>query len=208
VSATEDEIVTVVLGRFDPLVGPGLADILRTDRRLQILASGLKDAELQDVLVRASPRVVVVDEVTAASCLLRLRAIAPATQVLVLAHHPTRADGLGVLAAGATCVAWNTSPGDLLDAVRRVAQGERMVVSADGERVHRRYPENAPSLTPRETDVLKHLSQGKSHAETARDLRIGIRTVHTYATQVYRKLNASSRRELIGMPLPDDSPKA
>jgi DNA-binding NarL/FixJ family response regulator len=112
--------------------------------------------------------------------------------------------GLRVLAAGATCVARNASRAELLAAVYLVARGERMFMSADGERVQRRYPSGAPILTRRESDVFRCLSEGKSHAETACDLGIGVRTVHTYAARVYRKLNVRSKRELIAMLPPSD----
>jgi two-component system invasion response regulator UvrY len=195
-------MVTVVLGRFDPLVGPGLAGILCADRRLHIVASGLTGAGLHEILARAAPCVVVLDE--AADPLRRIRGIAPATRILLLAHDPSLEDGMRALACGASCVAWNACAADLLAAVHLVARGDRLFMAADGRRFERRYPDNAPDLTPRETDVLRHLSQGKSHAETARDLRIGVRTVHTYAARVCRKLGVSSKQELIGMPIPDE----
>jgi hypothetical protein len=91
-SGAKSEVVTVVLGRFDPVVGAGLVDVLRGDRRLQVLASGLAGAKLDDVLVRESPQVVVLSEV--ARSLLHVRKIALATRVLLLAHDPSRADGM------------------------------------------------------------------------------------------------------------------
>jgi DNA-binding NarL/FixJ family response regulator len=109
-----------------------------------------------------------------------------------------------ILAAGATCVAWNASSTDILAALHLVAQGKRLFVSASGHRLERRYPSDVPSLTPRETDVLRHLSRGRSHAEIAYDLRIGVRTVHTYTAQVCRKLGVRGKHELIGMPVPSE----
>jgi DNA-binding NarL/FixJ family response regulator len=50
--------------------------------------------------------------------------------------------------------------------------------------------------------VFERLSQGMPHAAIAHDLKIGVRTVHTYASQICRKLGVRSKRELIGMPAP------
>jgi DNA-binding NarL/FixJ family response regulator len=107
-----------------------------------------------------------------------------------------------MLAAGATCLARNASPAEIRATVHLVAQGGRMFRSADGQRIKRCYPEGSPPLTPREIEVLERLSEGKPHKQTAQELRIGLRTVHTYTSQICRKLGARSKRDLIGMPLP------
>ncbi len=199
----ENGIVTVAVGRFDPLVHSGLMAILGADRRIDVLADNVGEDQLEPVVKQQAPRVLVMAEAAKSSLLERLGEIAPATRLLVLAHHPSRAHGMRVLAAGATCVAWNASAADILAAFHLVAQGQRLFVSASGHRVERRYPSDVPALTPRERDVLRHLSRGRSHAEIARDLRIGVRTVHTYAAQLRDKLNVRGKHELIGMPLPD-----
>ena len=60
------------------------------------------------------------------------------------------------------------------------------------------YPVFPPHRNPAE--VLDWLSRGRSHAEIARDLRISVRTVHTYAARIYRKLDVRNKRDLIGVP--------
>ena len=51
-------------------------------------------------------------------------------------------------------------------------------------------------LTPREADVLELLQQGRSNAEIAMALSVGIETVRTHARSIYRKLGVRTRREL------------
>jgi DNA-binding CsgD family transcriptional regulator len=68
--------------------------------------------------------------------------------------------------------------------------------------VERRYPTNAASLTPRETEVFECLSRGESHAEAARTLQIGVETARKHAAHIYRKLGVRSKRQLVGMPVP------
>jgi DNA-binding NarL/FixJ family response regulator len=43
-------------------------------------------------------------------------------------------------------------------------------------------------LTPREAEVLELLQSGRSNAEIADALHVGIETVRTHARRVYRKL--------------------
>lgn len=52
-----------------------------------------------------------------------------------------------------------------------------------------------PSLTPRETEVLRLISKGMTLAETAKLLQISRHTVDGYVKDIYRKLNVSSRAE-------------
>ena len=54
----------------------------------------------------------------------------------------------------------------------------------------------APSpLTDRETEILRHLCEGKSYKEIAADLFISERTVHSHLKNVYRKLEVHSKTE-------------
>jgi DNA-binding NarL/FixJ family response regulator len=197
----ENDVVTVVAARFDPVVGRGLADILREDRRLRILERDLDCAALERSVAQQAPRVAVLSEVAERSIRARLRSIQPSTGILVFVHDPTPAYGMRLLAAEATCVAWSVSGADILAAVHLAARGERMFMSVDGHRVERRYPSEADSLNRRETQVLEHLSRRESNAEIALALEIGIETVRTYVASVLRKLNVPSRQELIGIPI-------
>jgi DNA-binding NarL/FixJ family response regulator len=52
-----------------------------------------------------------------------------------------------------------------------------------------------PSLTERETEVLRLIAKGMTQAETARLLGISQHTVAGYVKELYRKLNVSSRAE-------------
>jgi DNA-binding NarL/FixJ family response regulator len=56
-------------------------------------------------------------------------------------------------------------------------------------------PESPETLTPRETEVLRLLAQGKSNKEVAADLVIGIKTVKTHVSSILSKLDVSSRTQ-------------
>jgi hypothetical protein len=57
-------------------------------------------------------------------------------------------------------------------------------------------------LTRREAEVLPLLQLGRSNAQIALALQVGIETVRTHARNIYRKLGVSSRRELSALPGP------
>lgn len=53
------------------------------------------------------------------------------------------------------------------------------------------------SLTSRERQTLRLIAQGKSTKEAALTLRVGVKTVETYRTNLNRKLNIHSTGELV-----------
>jgi DNA-binding NarL/FixJ family response regulator len=201
---SENGVVTVVVGRLEPLIfGRGLEDVLRKDRSVHLLDSGLTDSELELVIVRQAPQVAIVGEAAARSRLRHLRALQPRTGLLVLADDPRPAYAMRVLASGASCVARNASPSDLLCAIRLTAQETRVFVSPDGKRIEHRYPDRAllHTLTKRETEVVELLCEGLSNPEIAEALHISVETVRTHVRTILRKLGVQTRRELVGMPI-------
>jgi DNA-binding NarL/FixJ family response regulator len=57
-------------------------------------------------------------------------------------------------------------------------------------------PGGPEPLTSREADVLALLQEGRSNAEIALALQVGVETVRTHARNIYRKLGVRTRREL------------
>jgi DNA-binding NarL/FixJ family response regulator len=200
----EEASLTVVLGCFDPLVGRGLKQLLHEDRELQIIGADLDRAALEHAVASEAPRVAILDEAVAAqpTVLERLRAAQPALGIVVLAHLPTVAYAMRLLAGGASCLAKDVSAAEILAAVHIAANGRRVFADVDGHLVERSYPAAVASLTPREVEVLEFLSRGQSHAEIAHALQLGVETIRTHAAHIRGKLGVRNKRELIGLAIP------
>lgn len=198
--------ITVVLGRFDTLLSSGLKQILREDRTLQVVGADLDRAALEDAVASEAPQVAILDETAAREPLVleRMRAAQPAIGIIVLAHLPTVACGMRLLAREASCLSKDVSGADILAAVHIAADGRRVFADVDGHLVERSPPATA-SLTPREVEVLEYLSRGQSHAEIANALQLGVETVRTHSAHIRRKLGVRSKRELIGLTIPAQS---
>jgi DNA-binding NarL/FixJ family response regulator len=54
-----------------------------------------------------------------------------------------------------------------------------------------------PRLTPREWDVLDLLAEGQSTEQIARSLHLATETVRSHLKNIFRKLDARSRREAL-----------
>jgi len=199
---SEEDRITVVAARFEPVVARGLAGVLRDDRRLRVVADGVDGNELVREVARLAPRVVILDESYYRSLGVCLRSVQPPIGIVVLKREPTLPYGMVLLAAGVTCLAWSASAGDLLAAVHFTAKDGCVFVSEDHKRVERSDWRNAPRLlTQRESQVLKRISAGESAGKIALHLSISAATVRKHTASLLRKLGALSKQDLIGLPV-------
>jgi DNA-binding NarL/FixJ family response regulator len=129
--------------------------------------------------------------------LRRARDARPPVQVLVFTMHDSPTMVAQALRAGAAgFVTKNSAPRELVDAVRRVAAGERPVLSPDVAGVAAGDAVRAP-LAPREFEVLQLLAQGCSVDEVGRRIHLSAKTVSNYQTAIRQKLGVSTGIELL-----------
>ena len=85
-------------------------------------------------------------------------------------------------------------PGELVDAVRRVGDGEfvvdRSIVSLLMRRQRQRDP--VDDLTHRERDVLKLMAEGRSNAAIASQLYLSAKTIETHVNAIFTKLGLTA----------------
>jgi DNA-binding NarL/FixJ family response regulator len=198
--------ITVVLGRFNALLSLGLTQTLGEDRSLQIVGADLDRADLEDAVASKAPRVAILDEtaVVQPTVLERLRTAQPAIGIIVLAHLPTTAYNMRLLARGASCLSKDVSGADMLAAIHIAANGRRAFADVEGHLVER-DPSTKTALTPREVEVLEYFSRGLSHGEVANALQLSTETIRTHSAHIRRKLGVPRSRDLIGLPIPFDA---
>jgi DNA-binding NarL/FixJ family response regulator len=91
----------------------------------------------------------------------------------------------------------------LVDAVRVVARGDSLLFPAAIRRLVGAYAGGgadrlaAARLTGRELDVLRRMAAGRSNAEIAADLVLGVETVKTHVGSVLAKLGARDRTQAV-----------
>ncbi len=87
----------------------------------------------------------------------------------------------------------------VIEAVRAAARGESVLQPAATARLLRelRHASADPlgQLTPRETDVLKGLAQGRSNREIARALSVSEETVKSHVSSILAKLGLADRTQ-------------
>jgi DNA-binding NarL/FixJ family response regulator len=190
--------VTVVLTQFEDILGLGLRVLIEGDPALDLVAADVPHADLAVVLAAQAPRVAVINfgSLTSAVELRQLHRQFPDTRLIVLANRPEPSESRQLLAFGANaCLAKNSESRDVLHAIHLASRGLQVLPAAT---VSSSLSDiGGPDLlTAREADVLALLQRGRSNAEIALELSVGIETVRTHARRVYRKLGVKTRREL------------
>lgn len=95
--------------------------------------------------------------------------------------------------------------GDITAALEREYEQERAIHRPSAQESGSvQEPKAVSTLTRRQREVLALLSAERSYKEIAQTLHLTPNTVHTHASQIYRKLGVGGRREL-HQAVPDDA---
>jgi DNA-binding NarL/FixJ family response regulator len=127
----------------------------------------------------------------------RITSQAPSAHVVLLSTDESQDLVARALAKGAEgFIHKRADPAAFLDALRRVAGGETVVLGAydDGSGESVELSAGSPSLlTDREVEVIRLLAQDQSAKEVASTLGVSIRTVHVHLQNAYKKLGVHGR---------------
>jgi DNA-binding NarL/FixJ family response regulator len=189
--------VTVLLARFEDLVGAGLRSLIGEDEHLRIVATGVDVDSLDREIAAHAPRVAILNlgSLRAPAEIRRLSSAHPQTRLVVLANHPTPGECAQLLALGATaCLGKEVQGRDVLNTIHLASRG--LHVLPHDTHASATTPLLPDVLTPREADVLDQLQLGRSNSEIALALSVSVETVRTHARSVFRKLGVKGRREL------------
>ncbi|TML27733.1 MAG: response regulator transcription factor [Actinobacteria bacterium] len=190
--------ITVVVSRFEDLVSRGLRTLIGEDSNIEIVGFDVPHGQLARSFAVQDPDVGILNfgSLRTPIEVRDLHAAHPDTRIVVLANRPTPAECNQMLAFGATaCLSKETQARDILNAIHLASRGLHVLPKTPRE-FGAIEPTGPEVLTPREADVLELLQHGRSNAEIALALGVGVETVRTHARNIYRKLGVKTRREL------------
>jgi two-component system, NarL family, response regulator LiaR len=202
--------VRVVLGEDHALVREGTRTLLEEHTGISVVGeAGDGDAVL--ALIREQrPDVAILDirmpGMSGIEVLKRLATDAPDTKALMLTAYDDDDYIVAALDAGAVGFMLKTArSAELVDAVRRVQQGEPVLHPAIAVKVARLWSRSrgateapqAEELSARELEVLKLIATGLRNRAIAEQLGISVRTVEGHINNILGKLGVSSRIEAV-----------
>jgi len=129
----------------------------------------------------------------------QLRTVAPETQIVVVTMDEDPGLAQRALAAGALgFVVKDLADVELAGAIREGAQGKQWVSPRVASRLgalDRALVED--KLSAREVEVLRLIALGHTNVEIAHQLDLSPRTVETHRARIHRKLELTTRAELV-----------
>jgi DNA-binding NarL/FixJ family response regulator len=203
--------IAVFLADDHAIVREGLEPLLNADPDIEVVGQAEDGQGAIDGVTRLRPDVAVLDiEMPGLSGLAAtrcIRAACPRTQVVILSVHDTREHIHHALRAGARGYVLKECVGaELIEAVRTVHAGhsytsqkvsDRMVNSLAGPDDGAPTGDALACLSDREREVFHLVVEGNSSAEIGEILSLSPKTVETYRSRMYKKLDIHDLTELM-----------
>jgi DNA-binding NarL/FixJ family response regulator len=203
--------IRIVLAEDNVLLREGVARLIAAEPELELAAATGDYDELLEAIEKHDPDVVLTDirmpptgtdeGIRAAG---HLRATRPEVGVVVLSQYAEPAYALSLLEEGSEGRAYLlkervSDVDELLRAIREVARGGSVIdpkvveVLVDARARAARSP--LARLTPRETEILGEMAQGKNNAAIAAALVLSERAVEKHINSIFSKLNLSEETD-------------
>jgi two-component system, NarL family, response regulator DevR len=198
----------VLVAEDHEVVRAGIRLVLETEPDIQVVGEARDVPNAVAGTMQAHPDVVIMDVRLANGSGIQatreIRSRAPRSNVLMLTSYPDDDALFGSIMAGASgYMLKSATPSELIDAVRRLAQGESLLAPSVTRQVLSRVRQNPllardkklSSLTAREQQVLELLITGKTNAQIAREIHISEKTVKNHVSTILGKLEVARRTE-------------
>lgn len=189
------------------IVRRGLAELLSTSGRCEVVGESGSAAEAIRRIPAARPDVAILDgrlpDGTGTEVCRAVRSVDESIRCLILTSYDDDEALLAAILAGASGYVLKQVRGaDLVETIERVAAGESLLKGEDADRIRARLtgedvmlrPELA-ALTDQEKRVLDLITQGFTNRQIAGRLHLAEKTVKNYITSLLSKLGLESRTQ-------------
>ena len=186
------------------LVRMGLASLLNMQKDMSVVGQAKNGAEAVTETLRLKPDIVIMDLMMPVkdgiAATGEIKAALPDAKIIILTTYTTSDGIMRALDSGAIGAVFKSDANDeLLTAIRTVADGKKFISPA----IKRQFRSDPPAdpLSPRQTDILKGLVEGKSNTEIAKDLGISPTVVRDHTSIIFEKLGVTNRIEAVAAAL-------
>ncbi|WP_446745034.1 response regulator [Silvibacterium acidisoli] len=190
--------IRVLLVEDHYLARMALHSVLSGHPQIKIVGEASDGEEGMTMYRSLKPDVLVLDlrlpRVSGFELITQLRSEFSSVRVVVLSNYQGSEDIYRAVRSGAMAYLTKDASGEeLVNAIQSVDQGLRYLPRIALDRLAERIPES--DLTPRESEVLTCITQGRSNREIAEELKIAEKTVRIHVSSVLDKLGARDRTQ-------------
>ena len=200
------ETIRVLIADDHAVVREGMRGLISSEPGMEVVAEARDGLETVQRVRAVQPDVILVDLVMprmdGIQAIGEITAEFPDSRILVLTSFADDDKVFPAIKAGALgYLLKDSSPQELLDAIREVYHGESSLHPTIARKLIRELsePPNLPPadepLTEREVEVLRLVAQGLSNEEIGNRLFISERTVRTHVSNILGKLHLANRTQ-------------
>jgi DNA-binding NarL/FixJ family response regulator len=188
------------------LVRSGLAGLLTTDGRVEVVGQAADGAEAVRMATELRPDVVLMDlrmvGVDGVEATRLITSELPGVNVLVVSGFGADSFVIDALKAGASGYLLKDSGVDaIVSSIVAVTSGENVMTRTVAQRVLEMLTtmpkQFYDGLTEREVEILRLLAQGLANKQIAYRLRVSDKTVRNHISNLYRKLGIADRTQAV-----------
>lgn len=202
------EKITLILADDHAMVRKGLTTFLATAQDIEVLAVATCGVEVVAAAKKHAPDVVLLDllmpDQPAVETVRQIKRVSPRSQIIMVTSHEGDEYVVPVTQAGAiSYILKDTTPEDLIRAVRKAAAGEStlspriakalMAVVTEARALSTQENQFHEDLTEREMEVLQCIAEGLSNMDIAARLNISDKTVKSHVGNILSKLYLTDR---------------
>lgn len=204
-----DRIRVLIVDDHD-IVREGTRRVLEPEEEIEVVGEAKDGEEAIEQAADLKPDVILMDiampKLNGIEATRQIKALLPATAVLVLTIYDNDQYIFGLLEAGAAgYLLKNVHGSALVEAIHSVYDGESVLHPVIARKVLRRFvrpegtreAESPELLSQRELEVLKLAAKGLSNKDMANKLCLSARTVQGHLSHIFNKLQVASRTEAI-----------
>jgi len=207
----ESQIIKILIVDDHEVVITGVKAVLSKFKEFDIIDTANDGKDAFEKIITQTPDIVIMDvmlpDTTGIELTIKLKQIVPEIKVILHTSYIDEENILNGFNAGVMgYVPKNFSVDDLIEAIKTVNSGQKyltgivsqiLVDNVIKSNKTTQLNSSDKTISEREKEIIKYIALGDLNKEIADKLSISIRTVEAHKSNILKKLNLSSKSDLI-----------